>query len=106
MAGRPIKMAEKVAGFEVQAMELSAEVFLAVPESYRQRPDLRDRVGQAWHACMVATMQASIACERLGDMLRSKAGILEPGPSRTFLDEGCQKRANDGAEAEDREADG
>ena len=85
MAGRPRKMASKAAEFEGQAIQLSAEVFLTIPQQYRNKPNSKDPICQAWNLCMETTMSASVACEQLGDLLRAKAGITEPGPTKALL---------------------
>lgn len=87
MAGRPRKMAENVARFEEQAIRLSAGVSFTMPEQYRTAPDPRDPFFRAWAECELATMQASIACERLGNLIREKAGIPGPSPTQAFLAE-------------------
>ena len=60
----------------------------------KQYPDLN-----AWNGAVDAVMCASNALEELGDMLRAKAGITEPGPSKRFVSE-------QGGASEDQEADG
>ncbi len=85
MAGRPLKMAEKAAEFEDAAICLSGEVFLAMPGQYRRDPMPDDPLCRAWNDCVRATMCAVNACERLGDLLRERAGITEPGPTKEFF---------------------
>ena len=85
MPGRPRKMARKVAEFEEVAIYLSADVFYTIPLQYRRQPNPRDPLNRAWNHALKATGQASIELERLGDLLRAKAGISEPGPSALFV---------------------
>ena len=88
MPGRPRTMAKKVAEFEEQAICLSADVFLTIPDHCREYPDPDDPLNRAWNDAVEATVQASIELERLGDLLRVKARITEPGPTaRLFTDE-------------------
>ena len=89
MPGRPLKMAKKVAELEEQAMGLSADVLLTMPAQYRERPDFKDALNVAWNAAVEATMLASIKLEELGDLLRQKAGITEPGPAAETLADGA-----------------
>ena len=84
MAGRPRKKAEKVTGLEDEALGLSMGVFLEMPKKYLERPDY-DPICQAWNDAMDATGIASTAMQKLGDMLRKKAKIDEPGPWEKIL---------------------
>ncbi len=77
-------MARKAAEFEEQAGCLFIDVFLTMPKQYKENPDSDDAICQAWNESQDATMRASIALQRLGDLLRAKAGITEPGPSEKF----------------------
>ena len=86
MAGRSLKMARTATELEDQAFCLSAEVFFATPKNYIDKP-IDHPVCQAWRSAVKATMLASIATERLADMLRAKAGITGPGPVQEFLGE-------------------
>jgi len=88
MPGRPVTMARKVGEYEEAAVCLSAEVFAAMPTQYREQPDSDDPVNWAWQCAVRATMQASIELERLGDLLRAKAEINEPGPTAQSLASG------------------
>jgi hypothetical protein len=85
MPGRPRKMAKKVTELEDQAVGLSVDVFLAIPAQYLERPDFDDPLTCAWCNAVTASMWACVQLERLGDMLRAKAGITEPGPAALFL---------------------
>ena len=76
---------------EEMAIGLSAETFLYTPQQYLDNPNPGDPIGRAWNQCVHATMGASIACERLGDLLRAKAGIKEPGPTEEFMADGGQE---------------
>ena len=80
MAGRPVKMAEKVRAIEERAFCLSADVFCERPKQYQDRPTT-DPICVAWNDAANATMLASIATEKLGNLLREKAHITEPGPN-------------------------
>ena len=77
-------MAKKAAEFEEQAGCLFFDVFLTMPKQYKENPDSDDAICQAWNKSQDATMRASIALRRLGDLLRATAGITEPGPSERF----------------------
>ncbi len=86
MAGRPKKKAEAVTGLEDEALALSMGVFLEMPKKYRERPDY-DPLCQAWNDALDATGLASTAMQKLGEMLRAKAKITEPGPYEKILAE-------------------
>ena len=79
MAGRPRKKAEAVTGLEEEALSLEMGLFLEMPEQYREKPN-SDRLCTAWNDAMDAVALASTAMEKLGNMLRKKAKISEPGP--------------------------
>ena len=88
MAGRPKMMEKKVTGIEAKAFCLSAEVFCEVPKQYLDRPTA-DPICVAWNDAVDATMLAMIATEKLGNLLRAKANITEPGPQEKIaLDDG------------------
>ena len=84
MAGRPVKMAEKVTALEEKAFCLSAEVFCEIPRQYLDRPTA-DPICIAWNDAADATMLTDIAMNKLGNMLRKKAKITEPGPYEKIL---------------------
>lgn len=88
MAGRPKTMAKRVGVLEEQAVWLSLEVFKARPSQYREKPDAGDPINAAWNDAMEIAHMASICLERLGDLLRKKAGITEPGPTKCFFEAG------------------
>ena len=87
MAGRPRTMAKKAAEFEEQALCLMANVYLTAPAPYRESRNPGDALGRAWSNVLRAAMLVSVETERLGALLRAKAGITEPGPSVDFFTE-------------------
>lgn len=100
MAGRPRKMAEWAAQLEDRAICLSADVYATIPEQYRRTPDPEDPLCTAWRECKDYTILAMNACERLGNLLRERAGIKEPGPTERFFRGDEQVPAATGSEAE------
>ena len=86
MPGRPRKKAEAVAGLEDEALCLEMGVFSEMPRQYLERPD-SDPLCQAWNAAMDGAGIACVAMQKLGDMLRKKAKITEPGPWERILAE-------------------
>ena len=86
MAGRPKMMAEKVTVLEDEALALSMGVFLEMPKQYRERPGY-DPICQAWNDALDATALATRATQKLGELLRKKAKIAEPGPWERCLAE-------------------
>lgn len=78
MAGRPVKMAEKTTALEARALQLSYDVFCERPKQYLDRPTA-DPICVAWNDAVSATMLAMTATEKLGNLLRAKANITEPG---------------------------
>jgi hypothetical protein len=78
-------MIRKVEELEVQTTELAAKIFAVTPDQYRKDPDPEDSIGEAWANCIDAAMGASVACERLGDLLWAKAGIKRPRPTAECL---------------------
>ncbi len=88
MAGRPVKMAEKATTLEARALQLSYDVFCEVPRQYLDRPT-DDPICVAWNDAVDATILATLATEKLGNLLREKAHITEPGPNEKMaLDDG------------------
>ncbi len=84
MAGRPRKKAEAVTALEDKAVALDMNLFCEIPEQYLERPDY-DPLCEAWNDAIDAVGLASVAMRRLGDMLRKKAKITEPGPYEKIL---------------------
>jgi hypothetical protein len=87
MAGRPRMMAGKGTELEEAALELSMRAFDAVPSVYQQRKGGNDPLAAAWNEVVDSAMRASIACERLGHLLRARAGITGPSPTQKLLEE-------------------
>ena len=85
MPGRPRTMAKKISKIEEQVTAAAAELFVVEPRQYRESRQSEDPLGRAWNAAVDATMLASIKLEELGDLLRKKAGITEPGPAAKIL---------------------
>jgi hypothetical protein len=83
-------MAKKCAAFEEQAVQLAGEVYLATPTQYRVQPDPVDPLNRAWNVAAHATLLAVIVLEQLGNLLRAKAGIIEPGPTARFFADGLE----------------
>ena len=84
MAGRPRKKAEAVTALEDEALSLEMGMFSEMPEQYLERPDY-DPLCEAWNDAMDGATLFSIAMQRLGNMLRKKAKITEPGPYEKIL---------------------
>jgi hypothetical protein len=84
MAGRPKRKARQVAAMLEQADLLNARVYFASPDPKTLRHEQDGRVSEAWREAVEATMRASIALERLAEVLARKAG-LEPQPSLASL---------------------
>lgn len=78
-------MAEWATQLEDKAICLSADVYATIPEQYLRTPDPEDPLCTAWANCKDYTILAMNACERLGNLLRARAGIKEPGPTELFF---------------------
>ena len=75
MAGRPVKMAEKITALESKLSEVMRLFLGYIPSAYgNKRPD--DPLGQAWNDAMNALVEAQEHLEELGEMLRNKAGTI------------------------------
>lgn len=79
MAGRPKKMAERVTAIEEQALCVNMGLFCEIPQMYLEQPT-DDPLCVAWNEAQDAVMLANFAMEKLGEMLRKRAKITEPGP--------------------------
>ena len=66
-------------GLEEQARSVEVGTFKEMPKQYRDRPD-GSPLCQAWNDAVDAATLARLALQKLGDMLRRKANIAEPGP--------------------------
>jgi len=60
-----------------------------------ERPESDDPICSAWIKCAYASTMTSIACERLGDLPRTKAGISDPGPTAAYLADSRKKLGNE-----------
>ena len=81
MPGRPKKKAKRTTELEELAVRLSADVCAAIPQMYLDKPDSYDHICRAWTDAVEATTPASLVIEHLGNLLRAKAGIMDPGPA-------------------------
>ncbi len=79
IAGRPRQEAERVTGLEEQARSVEVGMFSEIPKQYGDRPD-GGPLCMAWNDALDAATLAHLALQKLGDMLRRKANIAEPGP--------------------------
>jgi len=84
IAGRPRQEAERVTGLEEQARSVEVGMFEEMPKQYRERPD-GGPLCQAWNDAVDAATLARLALQKLGDMLRRKANITEPGPCEQLI---------------------
>ena len=71
-------------GLEEQARSVEVGMFEEMPKQYLERPDY-DPLCEAWNDAIDAVGLASVAMGKLGDMLRKKAKISEPGPWEKIL---------------------
>ena len=85
MAGRPKMMAKRVTELEAEALDFSFRVCSACPDQYHKPSD--DPLCEAWGVAVSGAIGASRELQRLGDILRKKAGITEPGPVQQFDEE-------------------
>ena len=84
IAGRPRQVAERVTGLEAQARSVEVGMIKELPKKYLERPD-GGPLCMAWNDALDAAALARLAMQKLGDMLRRKANIAEPGPCEQFL---------------------
>lgn len=80
MAGRPKKLAEKVEALEFTALVLAYDTFSTRPEMDLEQADSSNPICVAWKNAVASALWASIHLDELGDLLRNRAGINEPGP--------------------------
>ena len=84
MAGRPLKQAKTVLDFENKNLDLEIDFFIATPDIYRdpnRKIGPNDHVSKAWNAANKAVFWANQMIAHLGDVMRNRAGIDEPGPA-------------------------
>lgn len=90
-------MAKKITEFEQQAAVLSADLFLAIPDQYLrclEHPEVGDALSEAWCNALGSVMWASVELERLGNLLRAKAGITGPSPfAQMFADSAADDKS-------------
>ena len=84
MAGRPKKMAERVTALEEHALCVELDMFLEIPRMYFEQPN-DTPLCVAWNEAIEAVCLAHLAMEKLGEMLRKKAKITEPGPYEKMM---------------------
>jgi hypothetical protein len=73
MAGRPVKMAEKVEAFTSRAYCLAREFGELMPQQYHERHCSNDPVCAAWQEAMAATARCLQAIGQLEEVLVIKA---------------------------------
>ena len=93
MAGRPKTQAKKVREFEEWFLNFESGFSAVVPGMYLDRPDSNDQLNKAWNCAVDSIMLANSMLAGLGDMLRARAGIKEPGPSQQLLELGPDTEA-------------
>ena len=80
MAGQPHRTAKRVTDLEARSLQLMLDTAKIAPEHYREKPDEQDALCMAWNDAASQTSIALFALADLGDLVREKAGITEPGP--------------------------
>ena len=84
IAGRPRQEAERVTGLEEQARSVEIGMFKEMTKRYRERP-ADGPLCTAWNDAVDAATLTRLAMQKLGDMLRRKAQIADPGPCGQLL---------------------
>ena len=69
---------------EHKASQVEIGMFSQMPTQYRDRPD-GGPLCTAWNDAADAATLARLAMQKLGDMLRRKANIPEPGPCEQLI---------------------
>ena len=90
-------MAKRVANLEEQAADLAVDVFCTIPRQYLDKSNPRDPINRAWNIAVNTAASAMIEMERLGDLMRERAGITEPGPLASLCS-GCGEGETGAAE--------
>ncbi len=69
---------------EEQVRSVEVGMFEEMPKQYRERPD-GGPLCMAWNDAVDAAALARLAMQKLGDVLRKKANIAEPGQCEQFI---------------------
>ena len=69
---------------EVEALSVEIGMFKEMPKQYLERPD-GGPLCAAWNDAVDAATLAHLATQKLGDLLRKKANITEPGPYEELI---------------------
>lgn len=90
MPGRPKHHAKMMGSVELLASEVMAMIFAETPKQYQKfigarKPLHPTELGQAWQAANHYAMSCMVAVERLGNMLRRRAGMKGPSVSESYL---------------------
>ena len=84
MAGRPRTMAKRVTALEDRALQLTDDLLKIVPSQYLGHPNDGDPFNAAWNRAVDRVHDSMYAFAGLGNLVREKAGIVEPGPVALF----------------------
>ena len=99
MAGRPRKKAEKIGEIEEYFTYLGLMLMNEIPEQYRGEIEPKTDLSIAWNNALCTALRATAKIIVLGDMLRERAGITEPGPYEEFMRE-CGECEQDGTQSD------
>ena len=85
MAGRrQLIEAKEVTVLESKSLQVEIGMFTHMPKQYREHPD-NSPLCLAWLDAVDASRLLHVAMQKLGDKLRRKANIAEPGPSDQLI---------------------
>ena len=73
-------MAKRVTALEDRVLQLTRDLFKIAPQQYLDHPNDRDPLNMAWNKAVDRTHDSMYAVVDLGNLVREKAGITEPGP--------------------------
>ncbi len=99
MAGRPRKKAAKIGEIEEYFTYLGLMLMNEFPEQYRAEIEPKTDLSIAWNNALCTALRATAKIIVLGDMLRERAGITEPGPYEEFMRE-CGVRNQESTQTE------
>ena len=73
-------MAKRVTALEDRALQLTDDLLKIVPSQYLGHPNDGDPFNAAWNRAVDRVYDSLFAIADLGNLVREKAGITEPGP--------------------------
>ena len=86
MAGRPRTMYKRVHELLARTEALADELYALMPDQYKERPNVREPVCNAWRASMTAVAQSHSHLTTLAELIAEKIPKVSPEAAPITID--------------------